>query len=142
MHAIAHKRCCVIHPDAPFQQTHPCYAPRATPRCPTTNSVWSGRSLRLAERIVADARIERDWVAATGALREARNCVELLARLRGELQSTSGVQVGVAVNVAGSVHATNEELDRMIAVRVSEATRGFNPQEIERLREIAETTTS
>jgi len=46
------------------------------------------------------------------------------------------------VNVAGSVHATNEELDRMIAVRVSEATRGFNPQEIERLREIAETTTS
>jgi len=73
---------------------------------------------------------------------EARNCVELLARLRGELQSTSGVQVGVAVNVAGSVHATNEELDRMIAVRVSEATRGFNPQEIERLREIAETSSS
>ena len=86
---------------------------------PITNRVCSGRSLRLAERIVADARIERDWVAATGALREARNCVELLARLRGELQSTSGVQVGVAVNVAGSVHATNEELDRMIAVRVS-----------------------
>jgi hypothetical protein len=44
--------------------------------------------LRLAERIVADARIERDWVAATGALREARNCVELLARLRGEPQSS------------------------------------------------------
>jgi len=45
--------------------------------------------LRLAERIVADARIERDWGVATGALREARNCVELLARLRGELQSSS-----------------------------------------------------
>jgi len=98
--------------------------------------------LRLAERIVADARIERDWVAATGALREARNCIELLARLRGELQANSAVQVGVAVNVAGNVHATSEELDRMIAVRVSEATGGFNPQEIARLREIAETTTS
>jgi len=46
------------------------------------------------------------------------------------------------VNVAGRVHATSEELDRMIAVRVSEATGGFNPQEIERLKEIAETSSS
>lgn len=88
--------------------------------------------LRMAERIVADARIERDWGAATGALREARNCVELLARLRGELHSGGGVQVGVAVNVAGGVHATGEELDRLIALRVSEATVGFNPEEIQR----------
>src|SRR5215831_17206661 len=43
------------------------------------------------------------------AMLEARNCIELLARLRGEHQSSSGVQVGVAVNVAGSVHATSEE---------------------------------
>ncbi len=96
--------------------------------------------LRTAERIVRDARIERDWAAATGALREARNCLELLARLRGELQT--GSQVAVQVNVGGGAASSAEELDRMIAVRVAEATYGFDSEEIARLRRIAEVNSS
>jgi hypothetical protein len=105
---------------------------------PATVLAHVEKLLRTAERIVRDARLERDWSAATGALREARACLELLARLRGELQAGAQVQVGLQVNVAGGGAPTSaEELDWLIAVRVAEATQGFDPQEIARLREVA-----
>ena len=46
------------------------------------------------------------------------------------------------VNVGGGAASSAEELDRMIAVRVAEATYGFDSEEIARLRRIAEVNSS
>ena len=50
------------------------------------------------------------------------------------------MQVGVAVNILSPQSATRSEadLDVMIAQRVSEATIGFDPGEIARLKVLAE----
>ncbi len=39
--------------------------------------------------IAEAAKAEKAWPAATGALREVRSCLELLARLSGELQAAA-----------------------------------------------------
>ena len=49
-------------------------------------------------RIAAKAEKAGQWGPAAGALREARACIELLARLRGELQA-GGVNVGVGIKM-------------------------------------------
>jgi hypothetical protein len=42
--------------------------------------------VRESEIIAAAAKLEKNWPAATSALREARSCLELLGKLRGKLQ--------------------------------------------------------
>jgi hypothetical protein len=57
-------------------------------------------------RIAQKAEKAGQWGQAASALREARACIELLARLRGELQA-SGVNVAVGINVGDLVEAIN-----------------------------------
>jgi hypothetical protein len=97
------------------------------------------RLLRQAERIAASARVERDWPTAIHAIREARSCLGILAELKGELTRRAGVQVavGVSVNATHQQPTSEQDLDRLIAVRLSEITRGFDAAEIERLRLLA-----
>lgn len=95
------------------------------------------RLLRQAERIAASARVERDFHTAIQAIREARSCIDLVAQLRGELTRGAGVQVAVGVNVAQQQPTSEQELDRLIAVRLFELTRGFDPVELERLKLLA-----
>ena len=63
----------------------------------------AGEATRLLERveslihdcrnIAAKAQRAKQWIAATGALREVRFCLELLGKLSGELQQGSVLQV-------------------------------------------------
>jgi hypothetical protein len=57
-------------------------------------------------RIAQKAEKAGQWGQAASALREARACIELLARLRGELQA-SGVNVAVGINVGDLIEAIN-----------------------------------
>jgi len=91
--------------------------------------------LKQCESIAAAAKKDKSWGAATSALREVRSCVELLARLRGELQQ-AGTQVSVAVgvNVAQPADEADGDVELQIAKCASEATGGFDPVEIRRLQ--------
>lgn len=54
--------------------------------------------IRDVRRIATKAEREGQWGQAASALREARACIELLARLRGELQAAA-VNVGVGIKM-------------------------------------------
>lgn len=86
--------------------------------------------------IAKNAKENKAWPAAVAALREVRSCVELLARLRGELkQSGTQVNVGVAVNLPQPGASEDDgDVELQIARHVAEATAGFDPVEIRRLQ--------
>jgi hypothetical protein len=95
--------------------------------------------VKKSEAIAAAATGAKSWQAATAALRECRACLEFLARLSGELQAGgTRVSVGVAVSVSNGHQATGgmsaDQLELSIAEEVSQATDGFNPAEIQRLK--------
>lgn len=50
-----------------------------------------------AEAVAKSARKEKNWSVVMSALREIRSCAELLAKLRGQIDSGTKVQVGVQV---------------------------------------------
>jgi hypothetical protein len=86
--------------------------------------------------IAAAARKEKNWPAATGALREVRSCLELLGRLSGQLQAAASIQFHQHAHLhANAAIPTSEvELELEIARQVGEATCGFDEREIARLR--------
>jgi hypothetical protein len=96
--------------------------------------------MRESEKIAAAAKLEKNWPAATSALREARNCLELLGKLRGELQQANTVHLHkhAHLHTAAAVPTSAPELELEIARRVSEATDNFDPAEIAGLRSLAE----
>ena len=71
---------------------------------------------------------------------ERRKYCELAARLSGLVPETKGsiVQVGVAVNVSGSQRHDEADLDLELARFVCEATSGFDPIEIARLKKLVD----
>ena len=79
--------------------------------------------IKDSEIIAEAAKRKQDWSAATSALREARTCLELLAKIRGELQTGTHVRVGVGVAVGVEAHAkeptalSDADLDLAIAIR-------------------------
>ena len=94
------------------------------------------------EAIISEARKKKNWRDCIAAQRELRECVTLLARVNGELQPQPG---------AGSLHLhrhqhvhmpggaqSADDLELAIAEHVREATDNFNPQEIERLKQLVE----
>jgi hypothetical protein len=97
--------------------------------------------LNRVEKLIKESEQEKDWPAATTALREARSCLELLAKLGGELQ-----QPGSSLHLhrhahlhTGSRPRTESEVEIEIARLVSVATENFNSKELARLKRIAET---
>jgi hypothetical protein len=85
--------------------------------------------------IATAARKDRAWSAACSALREVRSCVELLARLKGELaQPGNQINVGVAVNMAQPASEDDGDLELTLARYVCEATNNFDVTEIERMK--------
>ena len=86
--------------------------------------------------IAKHAKESKAWPAAVAALREVRSCVELLARLRGELKQ-AGTQVNVAVGVNVNQSGADEgdgNLELVIARYTEEATGGFDPVAIRRMQ--------
>lgn len=97
--------------------------------------------LRESEEIAKAAKRRKEWPAATAALREARSCLELLGRLRGELTQNGTnlkVQVGVVqASIPQELPENMAELEAKIAIEIGRLTNNFDPAEIERLKTIA-----
>jgi hypothetical protein len=90
--------------------------------------------MQESEKIAAAAKLEKNWPAATSALREARGCLELLGKLRGELQP-GGFHLHKHEHVHTSETATSEaEVELMISQHVAVATNNFDSAEIARLK--------
>jgi hypothetical protein len=70
-------------------------------------------------RIAQKAEKAGQWGQAASALREARACIELLARLRGELQAAS-VNVGVGINMGDLVERINRGRERVAEAGAAE----------------------
>jgi len=96
--------------------------------------------MQESQKIAAAAKLEKNWPAATSALREARSCLELLGKLRGELQQADTVHLHkhAHLHAGAAVPTSAPELELEIARRVSEVTDNFNPAEIARLRALVE----
>jgi hypothetical protein len=85
--------------------------------------------------IAAKAEKKKAWPAAVSALNQVRACLELLGRLSGELQNAgSSVQFHAHLHTNSAAPADDADLELQIAQHVSEATDGFNPREIARLK--------
>jgi hypothetical protein len=99
-----------------------------------------GEVVNDARRITRQAEEREELSTALAGLKTITHSLELFGKLNGELQRGRAVQVGVAVNVLSPQPGTRSEadLDVMIAQRVSEATNGFDPAEIARLKFLAE----
>ena len=85
--------------------------------------------IRESEAIADAAKKEKDPPAATSALREARSCLELLGRVRGELHNGASVKVGIAVAVQSRQPAMDEsDLELAIARELWALTEGSQGQ--------------
>jgi hypothetical protein len=115
--------------------------------CEATSLLTRVESLmQESQTIAAAAKLERNWPAATSALREARGCLELLGKLRGELQQHGSLHLHRHEHVHTSETASSEaEIELMISQHVAAATNNFDSAEIARLRglwELASTQSS
>jgi hypothetical protein len=90
--------------------------------------------VRDCQNIATQAQAAGQWGQATGALREVRSSLELLAKLEGELQ-----RAGERERPANRFkNLTNAELDLFYAESLYEATRGFDAEEIGRMKALVE----
>src|SRR6202022_4198460 len=115
--------------------------------CEATSLLARVESLmQESEKIAAAAKLEKNWPAATSALREARGCLELLGKLRGELQQPGALHLHKHAHIHISETATSEaEIELMISQHVAAATNDFDSAEIARLKglwELASTQSS
>jgi hypothetical protein len=95
--------------------------------------------MQESEKIAAAAKLERNWPAATSALREARGCLELLGKLRGDLQQPGALHVHKHAHIHAAAPPRNEaEIELEIARHVAAATANFDAQEIIRLKGLLE----
>ncbi len=108
--------------------------------CEATSLLARVESLmQESEKIAAAAKREKNWAAATSALREARGCLELLGKLRGELQQPGALHVHKHAHIHAAAQPRNEaEIELEIARRVAAATANFDAQEIARLKGLLE----
>jgi hypothetical protein len=94
-----------------------------------------------AKAILTEARANKSFGPATQALNSITRALELCARLSGELQSANAG--GLQLHLHKHEHVTNNYMDeREFALLIQEATRNFNPDEISRLRLLAESATA
>jgi hypothetical protein len=121
---------------------HKKHWPQAAPAAQETRAAAQSSALvsRIEELIAycrgvaANASKDRNWSGVTSALREIRGNFELLARLSGELQY--GVRIGIHNTMVNVNAETSSEVDVELAIarEVAEATNGFDPREIGRLK--------
>ncbi len=87
-----------------------------------------GRLADAAEEILAEARTNKSFGAATSALNAACRLLELCGRLSGELQAPgAGIQVNFTSNKV-TVNNFSDDVD--FAQMVGEATMGFSIDEL------------
>jgi len=93
-----------------------------------------------SQGIVTAAKAAKNWQAATGALREARACLELLGKLNGELQAASNVSLHKHLHLEAAHEAPGsvEEIDLEIARGFAEVTDNFSVEGIARLKRLVQ----
>jgi hypothetical protein len=93
--------------------------------------------IAASEEILANAKTARDWKACTAAIGAATRLLELVGRLSGELvaQNVGGLHVTMNRTTNTTININD---DTEIAQLVAEATLGFDPGEIERLKLLTE----
>jgi hypothetical protein len=92
-----------------------------------------------SEKIAAAAKLEKNWPAATSALREARGCLELLGKLRGELHQPGPLHLHNRAHAHIPLRPKTEvEIELEIARHVAAATADFSADEIARLKDLLE----
>jgi hypothetical protein len=91
-----------------------------------------------AEAILKAAKSSKDLRCAILALSAIGKQLELIGKLSGGLSQVGGLTVNLTTH---NTTITNYNDDSEIAILVSEATRGFDPSEIERLKALAACTT-
>jgi hypothetical protein len=85
------------------------------------------------EEIAVAAKEAKDVRAAIAALKEVRGCLDLLARLRGELNAaTVNVHIDQVVNIK-----TDGDPDIEVALLIARATHGFDEEELRRFKTLA-----
>jgi hypothetical protein len=133
----------------PALDRHKGHLPRTLVRAQQAQQIMDATSLLSrveevvndARRITRQAEEKEELSTALAGLKTITHSLELFGKLKGELQRGAVVQVGVEVNVSSQRTETGSEvdLDVLIAQRVSEATNGFDPVEITRVKALAET---
>ena len=99
--------------------------------------------MQESEKIAAAAKLEKNWPAATSALREARGCLEFLGKLRGKLQQPGSLHLHRHEHVQPAATVRSEaDIELMISQHVAAATNNFDPAEISRLKGLLERATS
>jgi hypothetical protein len=112
---------------------------RSDQRAETGSSLLSRVEEIVAEArdIMSEAKRDKKYAAASNALNAATRALTLIAHLSGELAnpSTGGIHFHQTRNVTTVINV-NDDLE--IAQLFGEATRGYDPVEIERLKLLAE----
>jgi hypothetical protein len=92
--------------------------------------------MRDAQRIAAKAEKEGDLSTALAGLRTITQSLALIGRITGEIQQQNTVQFHAHLHRHSDMPANDAGLELQIAQQVAEATDGFNPAEIARLRSL------
>jgi hypothetical protein len=98
------------------------------------------RVQRLADEaigILETAKASKDLKAGTAAICAAVRCLELCGRLDGSLASPTSPGLHLTLNRVTNNTIINYNDDVDFARMISEATRGFDPNEISRLQQLA-----
>jgi len=92
------------------------------------------------QNIATKAEKRKEWASAVKALREVKSCLELLARLSGELQAATNISLHrhLHVEAQSTLPRTAEECDREVAEYVRQGTLGFDLNEFYRLQSLLE----
>jgi hypothetical protein len=94
-----------------------------------------------AEEILASAKSKSDFRGANGALGAACKLLDLCGRLSGQLQSANTPGLHLTMNRITNNTIINYDNDVDFARMIQEATKDFNPTEIQRLKLLAESVT-
>lgn len=96
--------------------------------------------LDAAEKVLEAAKLKSDLRASTNAINSTVKVLELLARLRGELQpqNAGGIHLNFTKTTTNVLNVHGDDSDVELALMVQEATHNWNPNEIQRLRMLTE----
>jgi hypothetical protein len=93
------------------------------------------------EEILATCKAEKDFRGAVSAVGALTRILELLARLRGELQQPNAGGIHLTLNRVTNT-TLNYDADPDFASMIGEATKGFSVDELMRLKRLAESSSS
>jgi hypothetical protein len=90
-----------------------------------------------AEEILATAKTDKNFTAATSALNAACRLLELCGRLDGSLSGANTPGLHLTLNKTTTINNYDAGSDEELATLIFEATKGYDADEIARLKALA-----